>query len=91
MNKSNVWLRTVVENEVEIRKLLGKVRAVPVTVNYDLDILLSSELDIFKCSQAIMDTMWLYKFMYFEHNFMSIDAVILMPDTNGIDLVRKRT
>jgi hypothetical protein len=46
-------LRTVVENEVEIRKLLGKVRAVPVTVNYDLDILLSSELDIFKCSQAI--------------------------------------
>jgi hypothetical protein len=87
----NVWLRTVVENEVEIRKLLGKVRAVPVTVNYDLDILLSSELDIFKCSQAIMDTMWLYKFMYFEHNFMSIDAVILMPDTNGIDLVRERT
>jgi hypothetical protein len=86
----NVWLRTVVENEVEIRKLLGKVRAVPVTVNYDLDILLSSELDIFKCSQAIMDTMWLYKFMYFEHNFMSIDAVILMPDTNGIDLVREK-
>jgi hypothetical protein len=31
-----------------------------------------------------MDTMWLYKFMYFEHNFMSIDAVILMPDTNGL-------
>jgi hypothetical protein len=38
-------LRTVVENEVEIRKLLGKVRAVPVTVNYDLDIL-PIELDI---------------------------------------------
>jgi hypothetical protein len=37
-----------------------------------------------------MDTMWLYKFMYFEHNFMSIDAVILMPDTNGIDLVREK-
>jgi hypothetical protein len=28
--------------------------------------------------------------MYFEHNFMSIDAVILMPDTNGIDLVREK-
>jgi hypothetical protein len=37
-----------------------------------------------------MDTMWLYKFMYIEHNFMSIDAVILMPDTNGIDLVREK-
>ena len=86
----NVWLRTVVENEIEIKKVLGRVRAVPVTVNYDLEILLSSELDIFKCSQAIMDTLWIYKFMYFEHNFMNIDAVILMPDTNSIELAREK-
>lgn len=86
----NVWLRMVVENEVEIRKILGKVRAVPVTVNYDLEILLSSEIDTFKCSQAIMDTLWIYKFMYFEYNFMNIDAVILMPDTNSIEMAREK-
>jgi hypothetical protein len=86
----NVWLRMVVENEVEIRKVLGKVRAVPITVNYDLEILLSSEIDTFKCSQAIMDTLWIYKFMYFEYNFMNIDAVILMPDTNSIEMAREK-
>jgi hypothetical protein len=86
----NVWLRMVVENEVEIKKVLGKVRAVPVTVNYDLEILLSSEIDTFKCSQAIMDTLWIYKFMYFEYNFMNIDAVILMPDTNSIEMSREK-
>lgn len=86
----NVWLRMVVENEVEIRKVLARVRAIPITVNYDLTILLSSELDTFKCAQAIMDTMWIYKFMYFEHNFMNIDAVILMPDTNGIEMSREK-
>jgi hypothetical protein len=86
----NVWLRTVVENEVEIRKLIGRVRSVPVSVTYDLEILLSSELDIFKCSQSVMDTLWIYKFMYFEHNFMNIDAVILMPDTNGIEISREK-
>ena len=86
----NVWLRMVVENEVEIRKVLGKVRAVPVTVNYDLEILLSSEIDTFKCSQAIMDTLWIYKFMYFEYNFLNIDAVILMPDTNSIEMAREK-
>ena len=86
----NVWLRTVVENEVEIRKVLGRIRAVPVTVSYDLVILLSSEIDSFKCSQAIMDTLWIYKFMYFEHNFMNIDAVILMPDTNTIEMTREK-
>ena len=86
----NVWLRMVVENEAEIRKVLTKVRAVPITVNYDLEILLSSELDIFKCSQAIMDTLWIYKFMYFEYNFMNIDAVILMPDSNSIEINREK-
>jgi hypothetical protein len=86
----NVWLRMVVENEKEIRKVLAKVRAVPITVNYELTIKLASEIDTFKCSQAIMDTMWLYKFMYFEHNFMNIDAVILMPDTNQITLSREK-
>lgn len=86
----NVWLRMVVENEVEIRKVLSKVRAVPITVNYDLEILLSSEIDTFKCSQAILNTLWIYRFMYFEHNFMNIDAVILMPDTNTITMAREK-
>lgn len=86
----NVWLRMVVENEFEIRKVLGKVRAVPITVNYDLEIALSSELDTFKCSQAILDTLWIYKFMYFEHNFMNIDAVLVMPDSNSIEMSREK-
>ena len=86
----NVWLRMVVENEVEIRKVLAKVRAIPITVNYDLTILLSSEIDTFKCSQAILDTLWIYKFMYFEHNFMNIDAVMVMPDSNSIEMSREK-
>jgi hypothetical protein len=86
----NVWLRMIVENDVEIKKILTKVRAIPITVNYDLTILLDSEIDTFKCSQAVMDTMWLYKFMYFEYNFMNIDAVILMPDTNSIEMSREK-
>ena len=86
----NVWLRMVIENEKEIRKVLSKVRAVPITVNYDLEILLSSEIDTFKCSQAIMNTLWIYKFMYFEHNFMNIDAVLLMPDNNTVQMAREK-
>lgn len=86
----NVWLKMVVENDLEIKKTLTKIRAVPITVNYDLTILLSSEIDTFKCSQAIMDTLWIYKFMYFEHNFMNIDAVMLIPDTNNIEMSREK-
>jgi hypothetical protein len=86
----NVWLKMVIENKEEIRKVLTKVRAVPVSVKYDLVILLASEIDIFKCSQAIMDTLWLYRFMYFEHNFMNIDAVMLIPDSNQVEINREK-
>ena len=86
----NVWLKMVVENEWEIRKVLTQVRAIPITVNYDLEILVSSEIDTFKCSQALMDTMWIYKFIYFEHNFMNIDAVITLPDSNTIQILREK-
>lgn len=86
----NIWLRMVIEKEDEIRKMLTKVRAVPVSVKYDLAILLSSEIDVFKCSQAIMDTLWSYRFMYFEHNFMNIDAVMLIPDTNQVTITREK-
>ena len=86
----NIWLRMVIEKDDEIRKMLTKVRAVPVTVKYNLTILLASEIDVFKCSQAIMDTLWIYRFMYFEHNFMNIDAVMMIPDTNQVDIIREK-
>jgi len=86
----NVWLRSVVENETEINSMLRQVRALPITVSYDLIILLKTEIDVFKCSQEIMNTLWLYKFIYFEHNYMNIDAVIIVPDNETVELVREK-
>ena len=86
----NIWLKMVIENDAEIRKVLTKIRAIPISCKYDLTILLASEIDVFKCSQSIMDTLWLYKFMYFEHNFMNIDAVMLLPDSNQIEISREK-
>jgi hypothetical protein len=86
----NIWLKTVVENEVEVKRTLRKVRAVPITVNFDMEIILSNEIDVFKCSQSLMDALWIYKFMYFEHNFMNIDAVMLMPESNTININREK-
>lgn len=85
----NVFLRTVVENETEIKKILTKVRALPISVNYDLEIILDSEIDTFKASQALFNTLWIYKYMYFEYNYMNIDAIMLVPDENQIEINRE--
>jgi hypothetical protein len=81
----------VVENQDEVRRVLAKIRAVPVSVKYDIVIMISSEIDIFKCNQAIMDTLWLYRFMYFEYNFMNIDAVMLFPDGSQVEIQREKS
>jgi hypothetical protein len=86
----NIWLRNVVEDNQEVRRVLNKVRAIPITATYDLTILLKTEIDVFKCSQSIMNTLWLYKYMYFEHNYMHIDAIMLQPDSNQIEIVREK-
>lgn len=86
----NVWLRNVIEDNKEVKRVLNKLRAIPITASYDLTILLKTEIDVFKCSQAMMNTIWLYKFMYFEYNYMNIDAVMLMPDTNSIEIMREK-
>jgi len=85
----NVWLRMVVENQEEIKNVLGKVRALPISATYELNILVNSEIDIFKASQSIMNTLWMYKYMYFEHNFMNIDAVLIVPDDQQIEISRE--
>ena len=86
----NVWLKWVREDNDEIRKILTKVRAVPLSVKYDLQIMVKSEIDSFKCQQSIMDMLWLYKFMYFEHNFMNIDAVFVVPDDSNVEIQREQ-
>ncbi len=86
----NIWLRTIVENETEVKKVLSQVRAVPVTVNYDLSILLKTEIDNYKCTQAIMNSLWMYRYMYFEYNYMNIDAIVTIPDTNQIEIIREK-
>lgn len=85
----NVFLKAIVEYPDEIKKILTKVRAIPISAKYDLTILLTSEIDVFKCSQSIMDTLWLYKFMYFEYNFMNIDAIMMIPDGNQVEILRE--
>lgn len=85
----NVFLRRIVENNSELKRILTKIRALPIRANYSMTIFVESEIDAFKCQQAILNTMWLYKIMYFEYSFMNIDAYLSIPDESSIELSRE--
>lgn len=84
----NIFLRQVIEDSEEIRKVLTKLRAIPIVANFSCTILLGSELDTFKASEAIMNALMFYDHMYFEYNFMYIDAVATFPEENNIEILR---
>ncbi len=86
----NVWLKWIREDKEEIKRMLTRVRAIPLSVKYDLQILVKSEIDSFKCQEAIMNMFWLYKYMNFEHNFMYIDAVFVTPDDSTVEITREQ-
>jgi hypothetical protein len=85
----NVWLKMVVENQEEMRKELKRIRALPISAKYDMEILVRNEIDAFKCSQSIMNLLWVYKYMYFEYNFMHIDALMSIPDDVSVEINRQ--
>lgn len=85
----NIWLKQIVEDEEEIRKVLTKIRAMPISANYTGSILVDSELDTFKASESIMNAIMFYDHMYFEYNFMYIDAVATFPTDNSVEINRE--
>jgi len=87
----NVYLRQVLEDENEIRKVLAKVRSIPIRANFKGSILLSSELDVFKASESIMNSLMFFDHIYFEFNFMHIDCVLTYPEETPFEIKREFT
>ena len=58
--------------------------------NLNVTILLNSEIDVFKAKQSIYNLLWMYQYIYFEFNFMSIDAQVITPDDFSIEINRDK-
>jgi hypothetical protein len=86
----NVWMRSLVKDDTETRMALRKVRAIPITATYEFTALLKTEVDVFKCSQTLLNALWLYKPMFFEYEFLHINAMLNMPDNESITISREK-
>lgn len=85
----NVWLKNIIEQESELKSALTKIRAIPLSIRFTTKIILATEQDVFNAQASLLDTLWLYNFLNFEFNGMYIDAVIMLPDSNQININRE--
>jgi hypothetical protein len=70
----------------DIRSIVSKVRAIPMTINYDVEIFLATQGDAEKCMQKVLNTLFNYKFFRLEYFGLTIDAMFTLPDSATIDI-----
>ena len=72
-----------------IRTIISKVKAVPVTLNFDVKIQLATSSELDKVSQKLLTV--LYNFMFFNIDYYGIklDAYFSLPDDKTIEIQRE--
>lgn len=87
----NEYLRNKRVINGKMRTLIQKTKAVPVSINYDIDIVLNSEIETFKASEKILNMLFNYMFFNIDYFGIKIDAVFSLPDDKEITIEREIT
>jgi hypothetical protein len=72
-----------------LRKVISKVKAVPISINYDIEIQLATQNEVDKCSQKLMNMLYNYMFFNIDYFGIKIDAILLLPDDKNIEIQRE--
>lgn len=78
---TNPNVEILFEQEVddELQELYANVKAVPIKLTFGVEVVIDSEIDVFKAWQTFMDNMWIYKFFTFDYNRINVEAVFSYP------------
>lgn len=85
----NQYLSKKAEINGTLRKIISKVKAVPISINYDVEIQLATSNEIDKCSQKIMNLFYSYMFFNIDYFGIKIDAILTLPDDKAIEMPRE--
>ena len=85
----NVWMKVDLEDKEEVKKVLARVKPYPIVSKYELVLILNSENDVFKCAEALMDTLGIYKYFQFHYRNMNILGVVQFPESHQFEKGRE--
>jgi hypothetical protein len=87
----NEYLKNKRVIDGKLKTLIQKTKAVPVSLDYDIEIVLNSEIDTLKASEKLLNTLFNYMFFSIDYYGIKIDAVFNLPDDKEISIVREQT
>lgn len=89
LTNPNIRISRYLEDSATLRRVVSKVRALPLNATFDIKIRVASELDLFKAVQAWWNFIYQYQYFDFEHNFLRINAFLKVPDDFQNTVVRE--
>jgi hypothetical protein len=85
----NQYLSQEVQVDDKIRHIVSKVKAVPVDLNYQIELWFATELD----ARTFVTKLWdvYFNWMFFRYNYygLPLDAFFKLPDDGQIDMPRE--
>ena len=89
ISNPNVRISRVVEETDILKRVVSKVRTLPLTATFEIKIKVASELDLFKLIQSIWNFIYQYQYFYFDHNFLRVDAFLKLGDDTQNNVIRE--
>jgi len=80
--------KTVINGEM--KAFLQKTKGIPIKINYDIDIVLMTEIDTYKASEKILNMLFNYLYFNFDYFGLKIDASFNLPDDKSIEIEREQ-
>jgi len=72
----------------EFRSVISRVKAIPISLNYEISITLDNEWEIDTCYTRMLDALYNYRFFSISYFGMKIDSFFKLPSDGGIDIPR---
>lgn len=86
MANPNLYIAKDARIHNEYKKIITKVKAVPISINFDVEIKLDDHRDVLVCSQKILN--FLHNYYFFSMNYfgIKIDLAAFLPDDKTVTL-----
>ena len=85
----NQYLSKKMNIDNKVRKIISKVKAVPMSLSYEVEIHLATSNEIDKVSQKLLDMFFNYYFFNFDYYGLRIDAFFNLADDKTIEIPRE--
>ena len=84
----NIYVPKVVKIDKEMKRIVTKIKAIPILFNFNFEIHLTSENEVYLVNSKILDMMYNYYFFSIDYYGLKIDSVMFLPDDKTVEQPR---